>query len=656
VTARRNNDVASEGKEEEPIEQRQTGIGVVGQMTWGSHLCHFYETKSDLLDLVLPFLKAGLEQGEACLWVISDMLTKEEAMRELRRVVPGLREHLARGTLEILTHNEWYLKEGMFDLDAVISRCTTKLNRALEQGLAGLRLTGDGSWIREHEQERFREFEKDLGRLIANQRFLVLCTYPLAQSRAAKVLEVARFHQVALAKRKGRLDVLEVRGSEEERAQMERRLNEEREKLGVREASLFRDRGGSTLPEELLVEQVHFCALGEKIARWLTQSRELDSALQNCAEALVEHLNAAFARIWILNESTGVLELRASAGLYTRLNGTYSRIPVGKFKVGRIAQTRRPHLTNDVENDPEIDNPDWARMTGMISFAGYPLIVEDELLGVIGIFARRILSDFTLKTIAFNAGAIALAIRRSRAEEALCKSERKLVQADEEFELTVQKRAADLRYALAEVRHFSPNPDESARFAQQIQSSVGQTEQLIRDALEYNRVSRQELSIAPVNPKNLLQGIIDSSPDFQPPRALIRVQDPIPLVLGSYSGLRQVFSKLLANAVKFVEAGQLPEVSIFAELRGEFVRIWFEDNGIGIASEFQPSLFHIFQRGSDKFPGSGLGLAMAKSVIERMDGEIGVESVPNQGSRFWIEARSAGEIGNGPSKHGTEKS
>jgi signal transduction histidine kinase len=281
-------------------------------------------------------------------------------------------------------------------------------------------------------------------------------------------------------------------------------------------------------------------------------------------------------------------------------------------------------------------------MTGMISFAGYPLIVEDELLGVIGIFARRILSDFTLKTIAVNAGAIALAIRRSRAEEALFKSEWKLVEADEEFELTVQKRAADLRDALAQVRHFSPNPGESARFAQQIQSSVEQTEQLIRDALEYNRVSRQELSIAPVNPKNLLQGIIDSNPDFQPPRALIRIQDPMPLVLGSYNGLRQVFSKLLANAVKSVEAGQLPEVSIFAELQGEFVRIWFEDNGIGIASEFQPSLFHIFQRGSDKFPGSGLGLAMAKSVIERMDGKIGFEPMPGQGSRFWIDLRSAG--------------
>lgn len=170
-------------------------------------------------------------------------------------------------------------------------------------------------------------------------------------------------------------------------------------------------------------------------------------------------------------------------------------------------------------------------------------------------------------------------------------------------------------------------------------------DQLIRDALEYNRMTRQELSIAPVNPKALLQSVIDSNPEFQLPRASIHIQDPMPLVLGSYIGLRQVFSNLLANAVKFVETGKVPEVSIYAEPRGQSVRLRFKDNGIGISEELHRQLFHIFQRGTEKYPGSGLCLALARRVVERMDGKIGVESAPGQGSRFWVELKRVGEMG-----------
>lgn len=637
------NELSSETQGSPRKDRRPTGINVVGDLPWGAHLCHFYETKSDLLDLVLPYLKAGLEQGEACLWVIPDQLSKDQAKRELQTAVPDAKRHLARGGIEILTHDEWYRKAGTFDIQAVIDRCTDKLKQVLVRGYAGLRLTGDGSWIRDHEREGFRQYEKDLSRLIASQRLLILCTYPLAQSGAAKILEVARFHQVALAKRKGYLDILETPALEQDQVRMQQRVIDDHEKLGAAGSMLNRRGAERTWTEELLVEYVHFCALSEKVARVLTETWDLRTALQSCAEALVEHLEAAFARIWTLDENGEVLELQASAGLYTRLNGTYSRIPVGSLKVGRIAQTRQPHLTNDVENDPEIDNRDWARMTGMVSFAGYPLVVKDELLGVIGLFARRPLSELTLQTVAANACAIALAIRRSKAEEALHKSEQKLARADEDFEFNVQKRTADLRDALAQVQQVSPNPEEASKLREQIDVSVQQMDQLKYDALQYCRVARQELSIAPINPKALLQSITDSNPEFQPPRAFIHIHDPMPPVLGSYAGLYHVFSNLLANAVKFVEAGRVPEVSIYAEPRSEWVRLWFQDNGIGIAEGFHRRLFHIFQRGTEEYPGTGLGLALAKTVVERMDGKIGVESALGQGSRFWVELKKAGD-------------
>src|SRR6185295_2558293 len=104
-------------------------------------------------------------------------------------------------------------------------------------------------------------------------------------------------------------------------------------------------------------------------------------------------------RIWTLNEAEGVLELQASAGLYTHLDGPHGRVPVGMYKIGRIAQERRPHLTNRVVGDARVSDQDWARREGMVAFAGYPLLVEGRLIGVLAMFARHELADDVLEAL-----------------------------------------------------------------------------------------------------------------------------------------------------------------------------------------------------------------------------------------------------------------
>jgi transcriptional regulator with GAF, ATPase, and Fis domain len=137
---------------------------------------------------------------------------------------------------------------------------------------------------------------------------------------------------------------------------------------------------------------------------------------------MVRNLDAVFARIWILSSDGRELQLQASAGMYTRLDGSRSRIPFGQFKIGLIAQERKPHLTNDVQNDPGVHDKDWARREGMVSFAGYPLLVEDRAVGVMGMFSQRALPQSTVETLSFVADTIAQGIERKRAEEALRKA------------------------------------------------------------------------------------------------------------------------------------------------------------------------------------------------------------------------------------------
>src|SRR5262244_1130804 len=154
----------------------------------------------------------------------------------------------------------------------------------------------------------------------------------------------------------------------------------------------------------------------------------LGEILRGCTEAIVRHLDAAFARIWTLSKDESMLELQASAGMYTGLDGSYSRIPVGDLKVGLIAREKKAHLTNDVMNDPRVHDKGWAKDNRMVAFAGYPLLVEDRVIGVVALFARRRLSESILDTLASVADTIAQGIERKRAEEALQASERKLSQ------------------------------------------------------------------------------------------------------------------------------------------------------------------------------------------------------------------------------------
>ena len=191
--------------------------------------------------------------------------------------------------------------------------------------------------------------------------------------------------------------------------------------------------------EIALKQQLQLAAFRAEIDTALTREETLFEILKRCTDAVVKHLNAAFARIWILNPTENVLELQASSGMYTHLNGEHSRILLGEHKIGRIAQTCQPHLVNNVFSDPQITDPQWAQREGMVAFAGYPLIVKERLFGVIALFARYQLSEKTLEALSLAADEIALGISRKQAEMALQQSEAQLRQRATELQQTLQQ-------------------------------------------------------------------------------------------------------------------------------------------------------------------------------------------------------------------------
>jgi PAS domain S-box-containing protein len=169
--------------------------------------------------------------------------------------------------------------------------------------------------------------------------------------------------------------------------------------------------------EEARADRESLTALRADVAEALSKSDSRDAALRACCEALVGWLGMAFARIWLLDPAEEVLELRASAGMYTRLDGTHARIRVGAFKIGRIARVRQPHLTNRLADDPFLGDPEWAGREGLTAFAGYPLTVGDRVVGVMAMFSRRAIPEGVFGELALVADGIAQFIDRKRLEE-----------------------------------------------------------------------------------------------------------------------------------------------------------------------------------------------------------------------------------------------
>jgi PAS domain S-box-containing protein len=190
--------------------------------------------------------------------------------------------------------------------------------------------------------------------------------------------------------------------------------------------SIGRDVTDRNRAEEDIHQRMQLATFEADVGTALVGQDPQPVALKRCAEAMVRHLNAAFARIWTLDEAGETLQLEASAGMYTHLDGGHARVPVGQFKIGLIAAEREPHLTNDVLHDPRVSDPAWANREGMVAFAGYPLIVGDQLVGVMAMFARHTLSQTVLDAMASVANQIALGIERNRTEKLLNEAQHRL--------------------------------------------------------------------------------------------------------------------------------------------------------------------------------------------------------------------------------------
>jgi hypothetical protein len=180
---------------------RKSGIDIIGNVPWGTHFCQFYQTKEDLIDVLVPYFKAGLENNEFCMWVTSQPLEAEEAKEALRRAVLDVDIYLEKGQMEIIPDANFYLNGGIFDPEIVLNGGIEKLKHAIANGYDGLRLTGDTFWLEKKDWNTFVDYEEEVDRVIGNYQMIAICTYCLERCNVIEIIDVVTNHQFTLIKR-----------------------------------------------------------------------------------------------------------------------------------------------------------------------------------------------------------------------------------------------------------------------------------------------------------------------------------------------------------------------------------------------------------------------------------------------------------------------
>ncbi|HTD68308.1 MAG TPA: ATP-binding protein, partial [Candidatus Limnocylindria bacterium] len=191
---------------------------------------------------------------------------------------------------------------------------------------------------------------------------------------------------------------------------------------------------------------------------------------------------------------------------------------------------------------------------------------------------------------------------------------------------------------------FDRLDDSGKEYARRIVNSAKYMDALLNDLLDYSRLSRAELERVPVDlQREMTELLVQLDSDIQDKRAEVKLDLTLTRVLAHPSTVRQILANLVGNALKFSHPERTPAVSIRTEPCQRAVRIWVEDNGIGIAQEHCDRIFGLFERlhSTQAYPGTGIGLALVRKGAERMGGHAGVESEPERGSRFWIELPAA---------------
>jgi PAS domain S-box-containing protein len=341
----------------------------------------------------------------------------------------------------------------------------------------------------------------------------------------------------------------------------------------------------------------------------------------------------------------------------------WDETPQGQGATGRAIREGAPVFNTEISSDKNFSPwRDTALKEGFHSSAAFPLISRGKAFGTLNLYSH-IPGFFTtgrialFQALAHQAAAALVNITlydevrayATQLEQRVAERTADLEATNQELEAFSYSVSHDLRAPLRAMQGFAQALEEDygeklgptgRDYVQRIVAAAQRMDALIQDLLAYSQLTRAEMQLKPVSlAAAIKEALAQLNGEIKQSGAQIMVAPHLPEAIGHLPTLVQIISNLLGNAIKFVPSGTIPNVNVWAEERDGRVRLWVEDNGIGISPEHQARIFRVFERlhGVETYPGTGIGLAIVHKGAERMNGEAGVEAKVGKGSRFWVE-------------------
>jgi PAS domain S-box-containing protein len=593
-------------------ELRNTGISVLGDVPWGTHFCYFYETKQDLLDILVPYFKAGLEGKEFCLWIISnsELITTEEAKVALGQAVPDLDRYLAEGRIQLVSHDQWFLKGGAFDFHKVANGFKEKLDEALARGYAGMRVNGSPAWIQTEDTQELREFEQEVNHLFPNERIIASCTYPLGENRADFLLDVARNHQFVIARRQGNWEVLETPELIQAKQEI-KKLNEE-------------------LEQRVIERTRELAAANEELRREIAGRKRVEEALRRSEDRIRLVIDTIPIMAWTVQPDGTVDFLNQRWLDYSGLSfEQYIDEPTGPIHPEDIPRVLEKWLVDMAAGEPYEDEMRLRRADGEYRWfmvRTEPLRDESGKIvkwyGVSSDIDDRKRAEEELKATTEQLRALSARLQSAREEE----SKRIAREIHDELGGAL----TSWKWDLEEIRDVLSEPADSSRVAAlrtKIEGMIKLTETTV------DTVRRLASELRPMALElGLVEAIEWQALQFKN-RTGIAVQlecslEKVDLNNEQSTAVFRILQEALTNIQRHA---QPTKVTITMKEESGQLFLTIEDNGRGITK-------------SEELSGQSLGLLGMRERAHLVGGQISIESAEGQGTRITLEVPiSAGE-------------
>lgn len=649
-----------------------SGLSCCGDLEWGAHFCHLYETRQDLIDTLVPFFSAGIAHNERCLWVTSEPLNAVDATAALAQQIPNLPSLLKDGQIQIVDYSDWYTPVGEMEADSALQGWLDAEVQALAEGFSGLRVTGNITFIKSREEWcAFEQYERRVTESFAGRRIIALCSYHLGMVSGTDVLDVVHNHNFAVARRKGDWEMIEnaaTKLAKQELLKANEKLEQhvaartadlrnalatvEEKKRELETALQMRDEGQDQLEAELAdAKLVH------SISAALINEGVVGDFYQKLVDAAALVMRSDFATMQRFDREREALHLIAHRGFDEDAQAFWEWVPPQRpTSCGMSLNQRERVIVRDFEKWEYSAGEDLAafRAGGVASAQSTPLLTRNgTLVGMISTHWKcpHEPSERDLRLMDIIARQAADMIERNMAAEALQAQAARLQEADRRKDEFLAMLAHELRNPLApissaaQILRIAAGDERRVKQSSEIISrQVKHMTALVDDLLDVSRVTRGLIEFHKVNVS--IKTVINSA--IEQARPLIesrnhalttRLGSTDAVVYGDRTRLVQVLANLLNNAAKYTP--QNGDITLAVEVLETHVKVSVSDNGIGIKPSLLPHVFDLFtqaERSPDRSQGGlGLGLALVKSIINLHDGQADAQSHgPGKGSAFTV--------------------